>query len=133
MVMEGARHHESAERVMKGKVRARDRCGPRSTVCLEDITVKGDLALAERLKVTHRPQRAPDQPLDLVGATGLVSPCGLARDSLGRGAGEQGILSGHPALSRVLHPARRVLTHRSGAKHPGLTDNDQDRTARKLG
>ncbi len=57
---------------------AGDRGGAGSTVRLNDIAVDGDLALAERLQVDDRAQRAADQALNFHGAAALLAGSSLA-------------------------------------------------------
>ena len=48
-----------------GDVRAGDRRAARAAVGLEHVAVEPERPLAERLEVADRPERPPDQPLDL--------------------------------------------------------------------
>jgi hypothetical protein len=46
----------------------RDRRGARAAVRLQDVAVQRDRPLAQLLQLRHRPQRTPDQALDLLRA-----------------------------------------------------------------
>ena len=63
---------QTGQRVVEGHVGPADgrRAGP--PVGLQHVAVHGDLQLAEGHHVADRPQRAADQPLDLLGPTRLL-------------------------------------------------------------
>ena len=55
---------------MQRDPRAVDRGGAGAAVGLENVAIDREGALAQRVEVGDRTQRATDQPLDLVRATG---------------------------------------------------------------
>src|SRR5437773_9979467 len=59
---------------------AGDGGGARAAIRLQHVAIDGDGALAERLEVRHRPERAADQPLDLLGAPALQIGRASCRD-----------------------------------------------------
>src|SRR5436189_249828 len=69
-------------------VARRDGGGARSAVGLEDVAVDPDRVLAERLEIRHGPQRAADQPLDLLRSTGGTTLADLPGRALHRRARE---------------------------------------------
>ena len=58
--------HEAGERPVKGHVGSRDRGGACAAVCLNDVAIDGYRSLAELVEVDRGPQRASDEPLDLL-------------------------------------------------------------------
>ena len=65
IALELARLDQRLQRQPQGHVAAGDRGAARAAVGLEHVAVDVDAALAERLEVDDRAQRAADQPLDL--------------------------------------------------------------------
>jgi len=74
---------EAIERALRCDVRTGDRSAARAAVCLQDVAVEIDGALAKRLEVDHAAQRPTDQPLDLNGAAALLAALPL-RDRCAR-------------------------------------------------
>jgi len=73
--------------------------GPRPAVGLDDVAVDRDRRLAERPEVGHRAQAAPDEPLDLVGASARAAGADLAALALVRGGRQHRVLGRHPTLA----------------------------------
>ena len=112
---------------MEGDVGPADRCRPGPPVGLQHVAVHRHLHFAEGHHVTHRPQRPPDEPLDLLGAPGLLSLGRLAGDPLAGRTREQRVLGGDPPLATAPHPRGDPLLDRGRAQHPGPTHRHQDR------
>ena len=106
---------------------------PGPTVGLEHVAVDQDLPLAEHLEIDDAAKRAADQPLDLVGATGLATPCRLPAHSFGRGARQQRVLRGHPAPPGPAHPSRHVLVDGGRAQDLRATVDGQHRAGGEFG
>src|SRR4051794_27478072 len=87
-----ARVDQPAERAVQRDVAAADRCTARAAVGLQDVAVDPHGALAERLEVDDRAQRAADQALDLDRAAIRAAARGVALLPLA-GRGRQ-----HPVL-----------------------------------
>ena len=79
-------HHDAGQRVVQGDVAAADRRGAGAAVGLEHVAVDDHLALPQQPHVAHRPQRAADQALDLLGAARRLAVLHLAADALRRAA-----------------------------------------------
>src|SRR5437763_6811609 len=125
-VAERAREAAPLEGAHRRDVRATDRRAPRAAVGLDDIAVQPQRPLAERLEVDHRPNRAPDQPLDLDRPSLLLPAGGLSLHALARRRRQKRVLGGDPALSLAPQPARSVLVDHRRAEHfrPPLRDDD---------
>ncbi|VXC46315.1 hypothetical protein SPHINGO8AM_130240 [Sphingomonas sp. 8AM] len=106
---------------------ARDRRGTRAAISLDHVAVERDLPLAEQCQVGDRAQAAPDQPLDLLRAPGLLALGGLAAAARVRGARQHPVFGGHPALALAAQERRQTLLDRGGDQHPGIAEADQHR------
>src|SRR5439155_16393649 len=114
-------------------VTAGHRGGPRSSVRLQDVAVDDDLALAQRGEIAGRPQRAADEPLDLLRSPALLS---LGRLAIGPGmrrARQHPVLRGHPAATASLHVARDALLRAGGAQDARAPEDAEDAPLRVLG
>ncbi len=109
---------------------AGDRGAARAAVGLQHVAVDPDRALAERLHVDHRAQRAADQALDLVGAARRAALRDLARHARVGGARQHPVLRGHPALALALEERRHLVLEAHGADDAGVAELDE---ARALG
>ena len=110
-----------------------DRRRPRAPVGLDHVAVDLDLTFAELAEVGDRPERAADQPLDLLGPPGLSTPGRLA---IGAGVGgprQHSVLGRHPALAGALEERRHALVQRGRAEHMGIAETDQAGPFRVLG
>ena len=72
------RRSSAGERVVQRHVAAADGRGPGPAVGLQDVAVHGHLHLAQGDHVAHRPQRATDEPLDLLRPSRLPAAGRLA-------------------------------------------------------
>src|SRR5581483_5253835 len=115
---------EVTERVRERYVAAGDGGGARPAVGLQDLAVDDDAARAQRLQVDRRPQRAPDEALDLEGATAGTALQALAAAALGRGAREHGVLGGDPTLLLAEQVPRHALLDRREAQHLRVAERD---------
>ena len=84
-------------------------------------------ALAQRIEIDDRPQRAPDQALDFHGASGCPAFRHFAGRTGGGGTGKHRIFGGHPAFARVAQKVRDAVFDRRGAEHLRVAYFDQDR------
>ena len=105
-----ARVDEGAERAVQRDVAAADRGAARAAVGLQDVAVDPHRALAERLEVDDRAQRAADQPLDLDRAAVGAAARGVALLALARRGGQHPVLGADPAAPGAAQPARRVAS-----------------------
>ena len=94
----------------------------RSAVGLDDIAIDGDLTLAQRGKIEHRPQAAPDQPLDLDGAPALLAGGSLAPRALRGGARQHAVFGRDPAARLSLEPRRQPVLERRRDQHMGIAE-----------
>jgi hypothetical protein len=78
--------------------------GAGSSVGLEDIAVNDDAAFAEEGEVDDGAERAADEALDFVGATGDFAAFGFAGGAGEGGAGEHAVFGGDPAEAGVATP-----------------------------
>ena len=93
------RFEQRIDRVGERDEAAGDRRGARAAVGLQHVAVDRDRALAERLQVDHRAQRAADQALDLLRAAGLLAARRLARRARMGGARQHAVFGRDPALA----------------------------------
>src|SRR5579883_632086 len=113
---------ELSQRPVKRHVAAGDRRGARTAIGLEHVAIDADLALTQRGEVGYRPQAAPDEPLDLLGAAALLAACGFPVGAGMRGAGQHAVFGGNPAPSRVAQEGRHLLLHACGAEDVGVAE-----------
>jgi heat-inducible transcriptional repressor len=122
--------HHPLDAMMQRHPAAGDRGGAGAAVGLEDIAIHRDLALAERGEIDRHAQRPADQPLDLLGAAGLLAARRLAPHALGGGARQHAVFRRHPAAPQAAQPRRHPVLERGGAQHVGVAEAHQ---ARALG
>ena len=111
-------------------VAARDRRRARAAVRLEDVAVDGDRPLAEPAEVHDATQRAPDEPLDLVGPAADPALGRLAVRALGGGPRQHRVLGRHPARALAAQVRRHAVGDRRGAQDLRVAEPDE---ARPLG
>src|SRR4030095_16678459 len=85
-------------------------------------------ALAELRHVHDRADRAPDQPLDLLGPA--AGPAALAAHACVGGARQHAVLRGHPALPLALEEGWHFLLERCSADDLGVAELDEHRALR---
>src|SRR5205814_9585809 len=90
-------HPVRHERRGEGHVAAGDGGAARPAVGLEDVAVHRDRLLAEARQIDDAPERATDEPLDLVGPPAESALDGLTLGSLGGRTREHRVLRGDPA------------------------------------
>src|SRR5262249_51928448 len=123
---------EAVERAPGGDVRTADRRATRAAVRLQHVAVEVDRALAERVEVRYRADRAADQSLDLDRAAALTAPARLALGSLSGRSREERVLRGQPAAARVAQPARDALLDRRRAEDLRASLRPEHRAVRLL-
>ena len=123
-------HAVGDERRGEGDVAAGDRRRPRPAVGLEDVAVDRDRPLAEPGQVDHAAQRAPDEPLDLVGPAADPALDRLALGPLGGRPRQHRVLGGDPAGALAAQVRRDAVVDRRRAQDLGVADPDP---ARALG
>src|SRR6516164_5440417 len=111
-------------------IAAGDRRGPGAAVSLQNVAIDPDLTFAEPGQIDDGPQAAPDQPLDLLGASALPATGRLAVGAGRRRARQHAVFGRHPALPGVAQKRRDPLLDRSGAQHMSVAEHRQ---ARALG
>ncbi len=118
---------------MQGDPAAADRRRAGAAVGLQHVAVDEDLALPQRAHVDHRPQRAADEPLDLLGAARRLALLHLPADALGRRAGS----IEYSAVTQPLPEPRiqrgHVLVDRRRAQHAGAPEAHQHRAVGHVG
>jgi hypothetical protein len=97
-----------------------------AAVSLQHIAVQHHRPLAQRPQIHHRPQRAPDQALDLVRPATHLAGHGLARRTRGARARQHGVLRRQPALAAPFQERGNAILHGGGAQHARLAHLDQD-------
>src|SRR5690606_16734631 len=97
----------------------------RTAIRLEDVAIDADLALAERLQIDHRTERAADETLDFLRAAGLLALRGLAAHALMGGARQHAVFRRDPALPAALQEGRDTLFKACGAQHMGIAEADE--------
>ena len=84
-------------------------------------------------EVDARPQRAADEPADLLGAAADLALDRFAVRAGVGGGGQHRVLGGEPAQARALAPPRHALGDAGRAHHAGLAELDQHRSGRMGG
>jgi len=100
--------------------------GAGASVCLEDVTIEDDGALAEGFHVDDAAQGSADESLDLVGAAADLAALGFAGGAGKGGAGEHAVLGGDPASAGVAEPAGDALLDGGVAEDAGVTGLHED-------
>ena len=118
---------------MDREIAPADRSRAGAPVRLEHVAVDDHLTLTEQPHVAHRPKRAADQALDLLGSARGLAVLHLAADAFGRAARQHRVLSRDPALAAAPHPARDVLVDRGGAEHLRASEGHQAGARRHRG
>ena len=113
------------DRVLERHPGAGDRRGAGAAIGLDDVAIDDDLALAQGLEVDHRPEAAADQPLDFLGAAGLLAGGGLAAHAFSGGARQHAVFGGDPAAVLALEPERHLGFDRGRAQDVGVAEAHQ--------
>src|SRR6266550_393999 len=131
-VRQRLREPEPVEREPRRNVGAADRRAARAAVSLEDVAVEPERPLAQRPKVSHRPQGPPDQTLDLDRAPSLLAARRFPLGALAGRRRQQRVLGGHPAAPLAHQPAGDALLDRGRAEDLRLALRVEHRTVRLL-
>src|SRR5712692_3290750 len=118
------------DRHIEGAERARDRGRARAAVRLQHVAVERDRPLSDLAHVDGGPQRATDQPLDLVRATAQAALDRLPRAAIVSGARQHRILGGDPTLAAAAPVRRHAVLDAGRDPHARPPHLDQ---ARALG
>src|SRR6516164_4374354 len=114
---QGPRRYQALARLMQRHIAAGHRSGPGAAVRLQYVAIDADLTFAEPGQIDDGPQAAPDQPLDLLGASALPATGRLAVGAGRRRARQHAVFGRHPALPGVAQKRRHPLLERRGAQH----------------
>ena len=140
-VAQRALAHQRIDRIDERDVAAGDRRRARAAVGLQHVAIDRDRALAERLQIDHRAQRAADEPLNLQRAPALLAgrrftPAARVRRArqhavLGRDPAAAGVAQerGHVSSTLAVHSTRvspNSIEHRAFGM-PGETAGDAHR------
>src|SRR5207237_7205103 len=113
------------DRLREGHVSAGDgRCAG-TAVCLEDVAVYGEGALAEEIELGDGAKRATDEALDLGGAPGAAA--GLAGGAGVSGAGKHSVFGGDPAGTAADGEAGQAVLDGDRTEDTRLTHVDESR------
>ena len=63
-----------SEKIDEGHKTTRNGCCPRSSICLNDITIDVNGSLTQGIQIRHRPQGPADQALNLMGPAPHSAP-----------------------------------------------------------
>jgi hypothetical protein len=85
------------------------------------------------VQVDHRPQAAPDQPLDFLRASALLAFRGLAVAAGMRRARQHRVLGGDPALAFAAQERRDPFLDARSDQHACVAEADQHRAFGVLG
>jgi len=119
--------HQQLAGLAQGDVGAGDGRRAGAAVGLHDVAVHGEGALAQEVEAGDRPQRAADEPLDLVGAGAHAPQGGLAGAAGLSGAREHAVLGGNPAGAGAAQEGRQPVLRADGAEDDGLPQLDEGR------
>src|SRR5206468_3120374 len=110
-------------RLRECHVGAGDRGGAGAAVCLENIAIDREGALAEEVKLGDGAERPADETLDFGGAPGTAT--GLARGAGMSGAGKHAVFGGDPAGASADGKARQTVLDGDGAEDARLAHVDE--------
>ncbi len=124
--------HRAFDQAVRGVVQSNkgtaDCGGARTAVGLQHVTVDHDGAFTKCFQIHHRPQRTPDQALDLDNPPLLTASDRLARHTGVRGTRQHPVLGGYPPFPAALQESRRTFIDARGAKHSGAPELGQNRS-----
>ena len=97
----------------------------RAAIGLQDVAVEGDGDLSQLRQVDPGAQRATDEALDLLASSaGTPATHFAARAGVG-GAGQHGVLAGHPALALAFEKRRHPTLDAGGHQNARVAELDE--------
>ena len=98
-----------------------------AAIGLQHVAIDSGCDFTHRLEVDDRPQRPPDEPLDLERAAALFAARGLAPGTVVGCPRQHAVLRRDPALAAAAQPAGHALLDRGCAQHMGIAATGQYR------
>ena len=115
--------HPLAPETLQGQAQGHegpgDAGGAGAAVGLQDVAVQDDGAGPQALEVHRGPERAADEPADLLGPALQPAPAGLPLRAAVGGARQHGVFGGEPAAAGALPKGRHRLLRPWRRTRPG--------------